>query len=578
MSIKSKIINYRNNRGLYKYVNMRRHKRIKKNYVLLESMHGGAVSGQIYYLIPEIQDILRNSKIFIVSQNPEEDAQFLKKRGLSHFKIVKHMSLQYFELLATAQYLINDTTFYPFFNKREGQQYFIIWHGTPLKKMGKDTAHIFDLANVQRNFYMADQVIVSNDYSKEIMAEAYNLNHVYNGDMVVGPMPRNSVFYEKQLRERIRRDLDIEDKKVLCYMPTWRGQIGNVSDARQLETMLLYLNQYLDADTVLYVKLHHLVKRQLKMNYSNIKFVPDTYEIYEFLTATEGLITDYSSVMFDYLNMDKPIILYLYDLTEYQRERGLYQSPSDYPFTTAYTLSELAESITNLNSEAHYTDIKDKMVPYDNRQGAREIAQLMINGSTTKNIKSYRLEDKNTIIAVHLDSNNVEEVLGKMQSLESTSAQFILYFDRETISVEQFPQLMSMPDNVTFYPTLGNMNGNFLDRLVMKKLQLKKVMKNKVRRLKHEEEGRLFGDVAIDCFVTYVTSENSSLLPAVNDRGKTAVWLSAHLSQVQSKAMLNKMDLSKINYIITDNQDLANHFSKTAQPQFMTESEFLRQF
>ena len=47
-------------------------------------------------------------------------------------------------------------------------------------------------------------------------------------------------------------------------MPTWRGQIGNVSDARQLETMLLYLNQHLDADTVLYVKLHHLVKRQLK--------------------------------------------------------------------------------------------------------------------------------------------------------------------------------------------------------------------------------------------------------------------------------------------------------------------------
>ena len=62
--------------------------------------------------------------------------------------------------------------------------------------MGKDTAHIFDLANVQRNFYMADQIIVSNDYSKEIMAEAYNLNQVYNGDIVVGPMPRNSVFYE----------------------------------------------------------------------------------------------------------------------------------------------------------------------------------------------------------------------------------------------------------------------------------------------------------------------------------------------------------------------------------------------
>ena len=103
-------------------------------------------------------------------------------------------------------------------------------------------------------------------------------------------------------------------------------------------------------------------------------------------------------------------------------------------------------------------------------------------------------------------------------------------------------------------------------------------MKNKVRRLKHEEEGRLFGDVAVDCFVTYVTSKNSLFLPAVSDRGKTAVWLSSNLSLVQSKAMLNKMDLSKIDYIITENQDLANHFPKTTQPQLMTESEFLRQF
>ncbi|WP_259342670.1 CDP-glycerol glycerophosphotransferase family protein, partial [Staphylococcus pasteuri] len=66
-----------------------------------------------------------------------------------------------------------------------------IWHGTPLKNMGKDMEIVVDVANVQRNFYMADKIIVSNEHTKDVLVESHNLKNVYPGKVVVGPSPRS---------------------------------------------------------------------------------------------------------------------------------------------------------------------------------------------------------------------------------------------------------------------------------------------------------------------------------------------------------------------------------------------------
>ena len=50
-------------------------------------------------------------------------------------------------------------------------------------------------------FYMADKIIVSNEYTKEILINSHNLKNVYKGKMVVGPSPRNSVFYNELIRK-----------------------------------------------------------------------------------------------------------------------------------------------------------------------------------------------------------------------------------------------------------------------------------------------------------------------------------------------------------------------------------------
>ncbi|WP_375713224.1 CDP-glycerol glycerophosphotransferase family protein [Mammaliicoccus sciuri] len=147
--------------------------------MLFEGVHGDTYSGYTYYLVKELLEQNIKTNIYVSLKNIEEIEKFLDKKLLKRINFVEHLSNDYFELLATCEYLINDTTFYPFFNKREGQKYYIIWHGTPLKHMGKDIPKVVDIANVQRNFYMADQIYVNNQKSTEILARTHHLNNAY---------------------------------------------------------------------------------------------------------------------------------------------------------------------------------------------------------------------------------------------------------------------------------------------------------------------------------------------------------------------------------------------------------------
>ncbi|MBO1919973.1 CDP-glycerol glycerophosphotransferase family protein [Staphylococcus xylosus] len=114
------------------------------------------------------------------------------------------------------------------FSKRREQKYFK-YNGTPLKYMGKHMENVIDVANVQRNFYMADKIIVSNEHTKDILIETHNLKNVYSGKIVVAPSPRNSIFFT-ELR-KIRQELDLENKKLfaICLL---EGSIGKVKNQR----------------------------------------------------------------------------------------------------------------------------------------------------------------------------------------------------------------------------------------------------------------------------------------------------------------------------------------------------------
>ncbi|RTX83026.1 glycosyl transferase family 1, partial [Staphylococcus piscifermentans] len=376
--IRNKLKNYTKNKGKFVYVDAFRNKKIKKKHFVLESTHGDSVGGHNYYLIKEIKNKVKRAKIFVVAKNVEKAKRFFEVKGIEDVQIVEHLSVEYYELLATSEYLINDTTFYPFFNKKKGQKYYIIWHGTPLKYMGKDMPVVVDVSNVQRNFYMADKIFVSNEYTKDILSEAYNLKNVYQGKIVVSPSPRNSIFLNDIEKNKIKENLNIENKKILCYMPTWRGTVGKVKKTSHTQELLNYLEKTLAHDTLLYVKLHDFEKNNISFDkYSKIKEFPGSYETYEFLSITDGLITDYSSVMYDYANMNKPVILYTYDYEEYIESRGVYEDIDKYPFKRIENLEDLIIAIDNLSIE-DYSIINERFTYSDCIDGAERVIKNIL--------------------------------------------------------------------------------------------------------------------------------------------------------------------------------------------------------
>ncbi|UTI86238.1 CDP-glycerol glycerophosphotransferase family protein [Mammaliicoccus sciuri] len=401
-------------------------------------MHGDTYGGHIYYMIKELLNNSKlNFKIYVSLKDTEDIELLFDKSELKRINFVKHMSNQYYELMATCEYLINDTTFYPFFNKREGQKYYIIWHGTPLKHMGKDIPKVVDIANVQRNFYMADRIYVNNQKTMEILARTHHLNNVYNGKFIVGPSPRNSVFFEEEKRNQNRNDFNLNNKKMLAYMPTWRGNIGSVQNSQHVTKLITYFEENLDENTVLYVKLHPFEKTIIPDSYEKVKPFPSNIETYEFLAVTDCLITDYSSVMYDYVNLGKPVILYTYDYKDYKENRGLYDDLSLYPFIQSNSLEGLLKQVEQIPQQIDYQEFKNEYNKYDKIDAPKIIINHMFLDKDDLTIEEHNLHNgKETVVIVSggFWSNGITTALiNTLENIDTTEKNYICFFEKDKV-------------------------------------------------------------------------------------------------------------------------------------------------
>ncbi len=534
LNIRKKLTNFRNNEGKFAYVNHRRNKEVEKNTIILEAVHGDSLGGHIFYMIDSILKQQPQAKLYVVLKENVEAPQFFTNKYAHKVEYITHLSIRYYELLAVAGTLINDTTFYPFFNKRPEQKYFMIWHGTPLKYMGRDMPNMIDVANVQRNYYMADRIYVNNIYTKDILAETAHLNGVYQGEMVVAPSPRNDAFYQPNARESIRNFYQFADKKILVYMPTWRGSVGKVKNSVHLKEMFDYLEENLDDNTIVFAKLHPFEKVDISTNYSKIRPLPNDFETYTFLAGTDGLITDYSSVMYDYANLNKPVILYTYDLDEYEEERGIYEDITTYPFTQVDTMNGLVEKIYTLPHNVDYSNINKRFNSVDQTNGSDIVVAHMLEGRQHEDVSTFNLYNGKETVAIvsggFWNNGVTTALINTLENVDTEKRNYICFFDKHQTKPEYFERLRNLPKNVHFYPVDGEINGNFKDRLLLKqfmkneRLDLKQ-FEAQLSRIFNEEFKRIFGDLKIDWFIHYTGFERkyAAMLQFINH--KKAIWV-----------------------------------------------------
>jgi CDP-glycerol glycerophosphotransferase len=239
---------------------------------------------------------------------------------------VAPLSAGHLALLGSAGHIVCNNTLPRFFRKRRGTTLVQSWHGTPLKRIGFDIDPSFSdgakyLETLAREAGMWDALISPNRFSTEIFRRAFR----YQGRVLETGYPRNDVLLSPragEIRRQVRAALGIEDgTRAVLYAPTWRDN----DDGFHLELDLARLGDALDGHVFL-LRAHHLVAATVaERPHPAVVDVSRHGDPAELYLAADVLITDYSSVMFDFSLTGKPMLFYVYDLERYRDElRGFY--------------------------------------------------------------------------------------------------------------------------------------------------------------------------------------------------------------------------------------------------------------
>lgn len=363
--------------------------KLDDNAILLCAQQGKNIDGNIFYILKELQkDKYKNYKIYVAVDKVHEkefDKKFINY-NFTNYELVNITSKKYFKILASAKYLFNDTSFLWYFVKKEGQVYFNTWHGTPFKTLGKSIKDDFHLiGNVQRNFLMSDYLLYPSEFMKDVMLDDYMINNIATDTKVVlGGYPRNEIFFDKERASELKNQLNLNDKQIIAYMPTWRGSFGQLNKTSEdqiniINKQLKQIDKKLTNKQIMYVNFHPFLKDKVNISgYKHIKPFDKKYETYDFLNIADILITDYSSVFFDFAVSNKKIILFAYDEREYFEDRGTYFGFNELPFKKVKNVHDLIDTI-NSKDDVDITKFLNRFCPYENINASSKIVELVLN-------------------------------------------------------------------------------------------------------------------------------------------------------------------------------------------------------
>ncbi len=269
-------------------------------------------------------------------------------------KRVKKGSIEYFYYLATSKYFINNVNFEDAYEKREGQIEVQTMHGTPLKTFGFDVENEF-VTEAQKESYIRrnsrwNYLVVQGDFMAEKALPCFGCET----PILKTGYPRTDTLFENNNEEKIRQlkeKLNLPlDKKVILYTPTWR--IKNKFD---MQLDIEKMRQKLSDDYILLIRIHYFSAKGYTIPADN-KFVFDFnkyHTVEDLYLLCDILITDYSSVMFDYGVLKKPMMFFTYDIREYADNlRGMYfDIEKEAPGPLVYTSDELISAISNIDEE-----------------------------------------------------------------------------------------------------------------------------------------------------------------------------------------------------------------------------------
>ncbi|WP_353510046.1 CDP-glycerol glycerophosphotransferase family protein [Intrasporangium sp.] len=298
--------------------------------------------------------------------------------------VVERGSAAYLRALARAAYWVDNQTFPPYVRKRPGQRYLQTWHGIPLKKMGHDEpGRPPPPQQPDRGVGAWDELVVPNAYFEETFVAAYR----YTQGLIRYGTPRNDPLVNGSLvRDAARSALDLPPEAlVILYAPTFRQDNRSTQVAVETPFDAGALLGAFDDNTYLLLRPHYLNRIRVPSAAQHRTLdVSDVDDVNMLYVAADILITDYSSVMFDFALLRKPIVFYTYDYAQYLAARGTYFDLAEMaPGRFATTTEELASAVASAEADREvFAEKYDEFVERycgveDGKASARALARLL---------------------------------------------------------------------------------------------------------------------------------------------------------------------------------------------------------
>ncbi len=304
-------------------------------------------------------------------------ADELSKSSGYNIKFIKLKSIKGIYYMITSGiliYNINPPSYIPF---RKKQVLVNTWHSISYKKCGKYVAG-YDKEQFNTTTCFLSH---SEKYTEWVIKESFE----FKGDILNCGVPRNDIFFSDKrykISEIVRKKLNVENKKILLYAPTFRGNFEiskSFIDVKRIKNALeaRFGNQW-----VILYRLHPMINiNSIDINEKciNVSQYPDMQEL---LCASDFLISDYSGSMWDFSLMKKPVFIYADDIDNYENSRGMYLPCEKLPFPLAKNNDELVDNILNFNEEKYIEKLKD----YFQYMGCFE------NGTACEHVYNYILK------------------------------------------------------------------------------------------------------------------------------------------------------------------------------------------
>ncbi|EUJ39241.1 CDP-glycerol glycerophosphotransferase family protein [Brochothrix campestris] len=350
--------------------------------VFYESMSGSSMMGNpggVFDYTFRDEDFSDYIHIWVINDFEAIPQHYRKQANII---FVKRNSDAYLRYITTAKYLICDSVFAQYVVRKPGQKYLHTTHGIFYKTVGRQSANKeVGVAISTRNYLQATHLIVPNQFMVEQQEYAYSIKGIRSAKVAIAGYPRIDITLKQDdtVKRAILERLKINNGKAnVLYAPTWRGTSkDNHFDVDKLVSDLEALAR-IDANILF--RGHPITRSVLKMVKmpDNIIMPPGDISTNLLMSTMDVLISDYSSVFFDFIPTEKPIVHYLYDVDEYRSARGLNLSEEELPGFIAKTTEELVAAvergIVDQTPSPRYLAAKARFCPLDKGRSGEAVA------------------------------------------------------------------------------------------------------------------------------------------------------------------------------------------------------------